>query len=160
MLPLLCNNATFEFFLDFQEDCVEYIECLCLMFKNPMIRNNERCSKCITLLIEIIGRFDTPSKKELDLCILIVATLNQCSYEDSLIQKQLKSNIIEILLKKMEWIVGASSKLNKCHKKNKKMRNDMVIKYLEWESRESEHTYGKRRKCILDEVYDLVHIIF
>lgn len=126
------------------------------MLENPINRTTERCGKCLPLLIQIIENFDNPSKKELELCILIVATLNQCTYDESLIQMQLKCNIIEILLKKMQWIIGDSSKMDKNHKKNKKPKNDMVIKYLEWESRELEPVHGKRRKCLFEEVLDLV----
>lgn len=143
-------------FSDFEKDCVEYIECLCFMLENPINRNSERCGKCIPLLIQIVESFNNSANKEMELCILIVATLNQCTYDDNLIQMQLKCNIIEILLKKMQWIVGESSEMGKNHKKNKKPRNDMVIKYLEWESRELEPAYGKRRKCIYEEVFDMV----
>lgn len=129
------------------------------MLENPINRNDERCGKCIPLLIQIIAKFENPSKKELDLCILIIATLNKCTYDDNIIHKQLQCNIIEILVQKMQWIIGLSSKIDKSHKRNKKPRNDMVTKYLEWECRESEYTYGKRRKCNLEETYDLVFII-
>lgn len=128
------------------------------MLENPANRNSDRCGKCIPLLIQIIEGFEKPNEKEVELCILIITTLNLCTYDDHLIQEQLKCNIIDILLSKMQWIVG-NSKMDKNHKKNKKPRNDMVIKYLEWESRESEPLYGKRRKCIYEEVFDMVRVI-
>lgn len=126
------------------------------MLENPANRNSERCGKCIPLFVQIVDGFKNPTNKELQLCVLIVAALNKCTYDDNLIQLQLKCNIIEIFLDKMQWIVGDSSKMDKSHKKNKKTRNDIVIKYLEWECRESEPVYGKRRKCIFEEVIDLV----
>lgn len=126
------------------------------MLENPANRNIERCGKCIPLLIQIVDNFENPTDKELELCVLIIVTLGQCIYHDNLTQQQLKCNIIEVLLRKMEWTIGTSSKIGQSHIK-KKSRNERISKYLEWQYSQFEPLYGKRRKCICEEVIDLVN---
>lgn len=104
---------------------MEYLQCLCYLLEHPANRNSERCGKSIPLLIQLLHEFQEPSNKVLECCILLVASLNKCRYDDSLMLEQLKCNIVQILVNKLQWLVGRSNTLNIEHKHVKKRKYDL-----------------------------------
>lgn len=119
------------------------------MLENPANRNHDRCGKCLPVLIKILEELEQPSDAALEMSILIVATLNKCTFEESLIQLQIKYNIIDVLLKKLHWIVGDSKTIEREHKKKKYKSNQLLSRRLEWILGDrNEPKYGKRRRCV------------
>nr|CAI5824758.1 unnamed protein product [Callosobruchus analis] len=94
---------------------LECVQCICYLLEHPANRNLERCGKCVPLLIRVLDSFNEPDAAQLKCCILLVSTLNNCQYDDSLIQEQLKHNVVEVLLRKLQWIFGNSRKLKENH---------------------------------------------
>ncbi|KAG5887936.1 hypothetical protein JTB14_003031 [Gonioctena quinquepunctata] len=120
---------------EYKEEYMEYIQCLCYLLENPANRNSERCGKCLPLLIKVLEAFREPSNTELECCILMVVTLNNCRYDDGLVQEQLRCNVIQALVDKLKWVVGSgaeTSKLNVDHVKVRKRKNSLLIRKLEW----------------------------
>ncbi|VEN59858.1 unnamed protein product [Callosobruchus maculatus] len=94
---------------------LECVQCICYLLEHPANRNLDRCGKCVPLLIKVLDSFQEPNTAQLKCCILLVSTLNHCQYDDSLIQEQLKHNVIEVLLRKLQWIFGTSGALKENH---------------------------------------------
>ncbi|KAL3285359.1 hypothetical protein HHI36_019467 [Cryptolaemus montrouzieri] len=107
---------------DFNDEYIEYIRCLCYLLEHPSNRSSERCRESIPQLIRVLNDFKNPTEKILESCILIVGTLDKCSFHDPLIKEQLGCNIIDVLVKKMEWLIGSSKTLICKHKLQKKKK--------------------------------------
>ncbi|XP_050501255.1 uncharacterized protein LOC126881194 [Diabrotica virgifera virgifera] len=88
---------------EFNTESFQYIDCLCYLFEHPANRNAYQCAKLIPLLIKILEKLNSDDT-HLRCCILIVNTLNKCKYEENLLQEQLKCNIIDILIKKLQLL--------------------------------------------------------
>ncbi|CAH0547622.1 unnamed protein product [Brassicogethes aeneus] len=100
---------------ELNDECVEYLQCLCYLLEHPANRNTERCGRCVPLLVKALKEFKEPTCTSLECCILLIGSLNKYKYDDKLMLEQVKANSVEILLEKIHWLVG-SSKLNTDHK--------------------------------------------
>ncbi|KAJ8913033.1 hypothetical protein NQ315_002049 [Exocentrus adspersus] len=128
-IPEICDRfievlRKYPVIKEFDGECVEYLQCLCYLLEHPANRNSERCGRSIPLLIQLLHDFQDPSNKVFECCILLISTLNKFRYDDILMLEQLKCNIIQVLLKKLHWLVGTSKTLNIEHKHVKKRKND------------------------------------
>nr|CAH7747201.1 unnamed protein product [Callosobruchus chinensis] len=121
---------------------LECVQCICYLLEHPANRNLDRCGKCLSLLIKVLDNFQEPNAVQLKCCILLVSTLNHCQYDDALIQEQLKHNVIEVLLRKLQWIFGASGTLKENH--NEVNTSSHVNKKRV--SRNSQQSTTKRKK--------------
>ncbi|KAJ8927879.1 hypothetical protein NQ314_019623 [Rhamnusium bicolor] len=129
-IPEICDRfievlKKYSIIKEFDGECVEYIQCLCYLLEHPANRNSERCGKCIPLLIQLLQEFQEPSNSVVECCILLIATLYKCRYDDSLLFEQLRCNIIKILVEKLRWLVGSSTVLNVEHKNVKKRKYEI-----------------------------------
>lgn len=110
------------------DECLEYLQCLCYLLEHPINRNHERCGKYLPLLVKVLNDFKRPSNKILQCCILLISSLNKCRYNETLMLDQLKNNIIDIITDKMVWLVG-TNKINLKHKSDakRKYKNDDLM---------------------------------
>ncbi|CAH1101433.1 unnamed protein product [Psylliodes chrysocephalus] len=86
-------------------ECVDYIKCLCYLLDHPANKTAKQCGKTISVLIQALEKLNQPTDLELECCVLLFNALNKCQYEEYLVQEQLRCNILDVVLKKLEWVV-------------------------------------------------------
>ncbi|CAH1155290.1 unnamed protein product [Phaedon cochleariae] len=112
---------------EFKSECIEYIQCLCYLLEHPANRNIERCANCLPLLVKVLKSLDKATNVEIECSILLVKTLNNFKYEESLILEQLKCDVVQVVLSKLHWVVGNSETLKIGHKRVRKRKGSQAM---------------------------------
>ncbi|GJQ79478.1 hypothetical protein Trydic_g16331 [Trypoxylus dichotomus] len=89
---------------------MEYLSNMRKLIDNPSNRAQMKLGDSISQLITLLKNFSTCTDYSLECSALILSILNKTQNDDALVAKQISSDIINILVAKLEW-VGASSTL-------------------------------------------------
>ncbi|CAG9831620.1 unnamed protein product [Diabrotica balteata] len=144
---------------EFTTESFQYIDCLCFLFEHPANRNAYQCAKLIPLLIKILEKLNSFNSSTSVLhaasihfrcSILIVHTLNKCKYEENLLQEQLKCNIIDILIKKLQLLTTEDF-----HTNHKIISRKKRSQELEDDQKESNGKRKKRLCMYCGEIYSM-----
>ncbi|KAK9877196.1 hypothetical protein WA026_016944 [Henosepilachna vigintioctopunctata] len=102
----------------FKQEYRDYIKCLCYLLEHPVNRSTDRCLETIPQLIQLLREFQNFEENafRLDSSILIVSALNKCCSHETLVREQLDCDIVGVLVKKIEGIIGSPKVLIINHK--------------------------------------------
>ncbi|CAH1114877.1 unnamed protein product [Psylliodes chrysocephalus] len=137
----------------FKTECLDYIKCLCYLLDHPANKTAQQCGKTISILIQALEKLNKPTDLELECCVLLVNTLNKCQYAEYLVQEQLQCNILDVVIKKLEWVVDNTVIMN-THDFNIVLKWKLTFDYAELYPEGSFSVKRKLCSCCL-EILDL-----
>ncbi|XP_056648597.1 uncharacterized protein LOC130453034 [Diorhabda sublineata] len=142
---------------EFSKESLEHIYYLCTLLDHPANRNGYNCAKTIPLLIQVLEKLKAPTDDHIKCSILLVSTLNKCQYEESLLQDQLKCNILDVIIKKMRWIINDTDIYSKHRfRKGFKRKSSTLIRKLQFEDADVQllEDLERKRACTCLECVD------
>ncbi|XP_045463087.1 uncharacterized protein LOC123672824 isoform X1 [Harmonia axyridis] len=116
----------------------DYIKCLCFLLDDPINRDPNRCDDTIPQLIRTLDDVENPSNDVIEILCLILETFERCNYHQNIMKQQLQNNMIEVLVRKLENLLGSRKYLKMKHvlvkKKKKKVKSTMCNEKPFWDS--------------------------
>ncbi|XP_044756616.1 uncharacterized protein LOC123315105 [Coccinella septempunctata] len=105
----------------------DYIKCLCFLLDAPINRDPERCEDAIPQLIRTLDDVQDENNDMIEISCVILETFERCIYHQNILKQQLKHDIIEVLINKLEKLLGSRKYLKIKHKlERKKDNNDSI----------------------------------